>query len=473
MILKLKKYSLVLLFVGLISAGLFTSCEKDAIDSGFELMFSTDTLSLDTLITNLGSKTTYELKVYNSNKNPVIISSIELANGNSSDYIFNVNGIKTGAIQNIEIKANDSIYIFVQAKLKRNNVDTLVYHEDKLLFKTKDKIQAIPIVSWGRDAQFIKNQTIQTTTWNAGKSYLIFDSLVIEKNQTLTIEEGVMVLFKPNANLIVKGKLIVKGSIEKPVMFKGYRFESYYQKVPGQWGSIIFDSTSTNNKIENSIIANGTTGMRVQSSKVNLSLKNVKVEYMSYAALMAQGSTIEAVNCIFANSDKYALLLSQGGNYSFTHITVSNYDNSSIRSTASVSISNYKTVASSELPADITKALFQNSIIVGSLEDEIKFDKKNSALFNVQFDNCLVKQSKSSEYFNAATKNIKSTDKFSLFTVKGDEYMLDSASIARDIGNITIATSFPLDIKGRSRIVDGKPDLGAYEYFKDTSNVKK
>lgn len=71
---------------------------------------------------------------------------------------------------------------------------------------------------------------------------------------------------------------------------------------------------------------------------------------------------------------------------------------------------------------------------------------------------------------DAATILLKSTDKLFATTEKG--FGLDSASAARNTGNLVIANGYPFDIKGRSRIVDGKPDIGAYEYFKDTTAVK-
>jgi len=42
-------------------------------------------------------------------------------------------------------------------------------------------------------------------------------------------------------------------------------------------------------------------------------------------------------------------------------------------------------------------------------------------------------------------------------------FELDSLSPAKDIGDITIATNFPVDLKGVNRLADGKPDLGAFE----------
>ncbi|MBC7125840.1 MAG: hypothetical protein H5T24_09435, partial [Bacteroidales bacterium] len=42
-------------------------------------------------------------------------------------------------------------------------------------------------------------------------------------------------------------------------------------------------------------------------------------------------------------------------------------------------------------------------------------------------------------------------------------FELDTLSPAKDIGDITIATGYPVDLNGVNRLADGKPDLGAFE----------
>ena len=468
-----KEKILPLLFIVSTFILVFTGCQKNALQPNAILQFNKDTVHIDTVITQLGTST-HALIVYNPYNKTVHINDIKMASGANSEFIFNVNGMGTGEKSDIELKPKDSLYIFIQAKLHKNNVDTLVSHEDKLLFTLSDNVQAIPVVSWGRDAAFYRKQTLQTTTWSAGKSVLIFDSVIVAVGQTLTIEEGAMVLFKPNANLVVKGTLIVKGSIEKPVIFEGYRLESGYQNIPGQWGSLIFASTSSGNSIKNAIITDGTSGLMFQhsSSQIDLNLENVIVNHMSYSGMTCLGAKVKAVNCVFANCCSYALELKEGGDYVFIHTTVSNNSPSycsSTRSSSSVYINNYKTDGTTKTPKDIVEASFQNSIIFG-YGDEIGTDSIAGALYNLHFANCLVTQKKRNSYMDATTNLLKSADRLFASTEKG--FGLDSASVARNAGNLEIANGYPFDLKGRSRITDGKPDIGAYEYFKDTTAVK-
>ena len=42
-------------------------------------------------------------------------------------------------------------------------------------------------------------------------------------------------------------------------------------------------------------------------------------------------------------------------------------------------------------------------------------------------------------------------------------FHLDSLSCARDCGSPSVSVLYPLDLDGKERNADGKPDLGAYE----------
>ncbi|MCA1746260.1 MAG: hypothetical protein LC655_01080, partial [Bacteroidales bacterium] len=46
-------------------------------------------------------------------------------------------------------------------------------------------------------------------------------------------------------------------------------------------------------------------------------------------------------------------------------------------------------------------------------------------------------------------------------------YELDSLSPAIDAGKLDYAIEFPFDKKGDNRLVDNKPDLGAFERIKE------
>src|SRR6056297_3357693 len=89
------------------------ACEKEEIytKSDTKLEFSTDTVMFDTIFTNIGSATRY-LTIKNPYKQSLIINSIQLAGGTTSPYRLNIDGISAHLLEDIELPAKDSIYIF-------------------------------------------------------------------------------------------------------------------------------------------------------------------------------------------------------------------------------------------------------------------------------------------------------------------------------------------------------------------------
>ena len=170
------KYLLLLL---LLPAGYF-SCERYEVYRGSDawLGFSTDTVFFDTIFTTIGSATR-RFRVYNSNDQPVEISSIELAGGASSVFRMNVDGISTDHATDVEIPPKDSLYIFVEVTLDPNNLDSLLLIHDSILFNTNGNMQDVKLMAWGQDMHLFRRDTIRTSTWINDKPYLIMDLLVV------------------------------------------------------------------------------------------------------------------------------------------------------------------------------------------------------------------------------------------------------------------------------------------------------
>ncbi|HRB41141.1 MAG TPA: hypothetical protein PKX86_10610, partial [Bacteroidia bacterium] len=106
------KIFLLLLFVVLIA------CRKDQLltDSSAKLNFSEDTVLFDTVFASIGSTTQY-LLVYNDHNRPIKISSIKLAGGSSSPFRMNVDGVAANSLNDVEIRAKDSLWIFIEVTI--------------------------------------------------------------------------------------------------------------------------------------------------------------------------------------------------------------------------------------------------------------------------------------------------------------------------------------------------------------------
>lgn len=139
----------------------FFSCKKEIISSypSEQLMFSADTVYLDTIFTNTSSSTRL-LKVYNKENNWIKIPRVYLGRGNSSQYRLNIDGVSSNDINDVEIAPNDSIFIFIEATIDFNTVSDPLY-TDSIVFDGNLFTQNVKLVSLVQDAVFYTQQKVQ------------------------------------------------------------------------------------------------------------------------------------------------------------------------------------------------------------------------------------------------------------------------------------------------------------------------
>ncbi len=462
---------------------LFYACEKENINSSSDavLHFSSDTITFDTLFTSIGSPTK-NLRVINQTNENIVISSVRLAGGEQSGFRLNVNGDATNETYNVQIPAQDSIFIFVEAVLEKTGKNTPLITEDSIIFKINNIDQKVQLIAWGQDFIMVKSDPIKTSVWSNDRPYLVYNEAIVDSGQTLTIEAGTTVYFHKNAGLIVKGTLKVEGSFSEPVEFEGDRLESAYSDLPDQWNGIILYSGSHNNKINYARIKNANIGLQVgtieHSGFASLELTNTRIENMSWAGIWAMKSKILAYNCIISNVRYYNTALLLGGNYQFYHTTFANYYNklsSGMRTTETLVISNYlvDTKSGARYVGDINEATFGNCIITGNRMNEllISMDKQGDA--NYLFDRCMIQIS---DTFKLAEANrfvdiIRNVNPRFKNPYKGN-FELDTLSIVKDYGKASYGKSYPIDLKNNSRISDEGPDLGAFERIDKKKSAK-
>src|SRR4029079_17650045 len=89
------------------------SCRKESFITSPDarVTITADTLSFDTLFVNSGSVYQF-FKIINENNQKLKISSVTLKGGASSFYKINVDGIVGPQVNNLDIEANDSLYVF-------------------------------------------------------------------------------------------------------------------------------------------------------------------------------------------------------------------------------------------------------------------------------------------------------------------------------------------------------------------------
>ncbi len=175
-----------------VSAAL-SSCIEDGMTTSAsdQPAFSTDTVRLGTLFT-LDASPTQRFVVYNRHDKGLNISRIAFADDPSGNFRLNVDGMSGREFSNVEIRANDSIFIFVEATLPENGRNQAVDLISHIEFRTNGVSSQLPVKATGRDVTRLKGDTRYSSdfTMDAAKPYQVFDSIVVEAGATLTIPAG-------------------------------------------------------------------------------------------------------------------------------------------------------------------------------------------------------------------------------------------------------------------------------------------
>jgi hypothetical protein len=473
----------------------WVSCRKDELltDPSVKLEFSLDTVLFDTIFTSLGS-TTQQLVIYNRNSQPIQIGTVQLAGGNASSYRLNLDGIPGKSFSNVEIPAEDSLFLFVEVTVDPTVDYTPFIVQDSVVFVTNGNVQDVDLVAFGRNARFIvANQAIQTAngylayallntspnttiTWNDSLPYVIWGGYaVVDSTQKLVIEAGTEVYFANGCGLWVYryGTLEVLGTQQKPVTFNGVRRENYYQDVPGQWDRIWINEGSTGNKINYAEINNAFIGIQAESLLDTfppkfLKITNTKISNASGFSLFTRYFNVEMKNCVLDRAGQYAVALTRGGGYRFVHNTIANFWNSGQRSTPSVYLNDYGLNASGGVESfPLYLADFDNCIIWGNNEEELELDFEFGTTAH-RFRNVLIKTKSNLTGPSFSSVLINQNPLF--LDVSEYDFQLNSGSPALNFGdpqwlNLPISGNPDLDVQvdivGVSRTAS--PDLGAYE----------
>jgi len=466
---------LLLFFILVVLAGL--SCKKEDSfddDPSIRLSFSEDTLLFDTVFTTVGSATQV-FKVYNPSDSKIKISSIKLGKGENSPYRFNIDGIASTEVNDIELQPKDSAFVFVKVTIDPNEANSPLVQQDSLVFVTNSNVQDIKLIAWGQDAYFYNRAILASDyTFEADKPHVIYNYLIVDSTFTLEVLEGAHIHLHPGAFILVynSATLKVKGTAENPVIIEGDRLEDYYKTLPGQWGRIWLYAGSINNEINYAIIRNGETGIQADttgnSDNPTLTITNTQIYNMTGIGILGQGTTIKAANCVVANCGSYNVALTLGGSYDFRHCTFGNYWRNFQKNSGLLLNNYYIDVKNNEQLRPLENAYFGNCVIYGENEDELTFDNSPSVAFNYQFDHCVIKTKKditdASHYINC----IKNEEPW-FMDPYNFEFMPDStisSVINRGSPEVISSSSILLmrDILQNSRVIDEAPDAGAYEF---------
>ncbi len=448
----------------------FFSCKKDSFISSpdAQLYTSTDTISFDTVFTTVGS-ISKSFKIFNGNNQKLLLSTVQLAGGTTSPFKINIDGISSHSVNNIELNANDSLYIFVQV-----NVDPTA---DKNPFVLKDSIEInfngnkrfVQLQAYGQNAVFLKKEIIKgTQTWTNDLPYVILGSVQVDTNAILNIEAGTKIYLHADAPFLVDGTLKAVGTKDSRILFSGDRMDDVYKELPASWPGIYFRNMSQDNVLEYAIIKNAYQGIVAQerstTSKPKLILSKCIFNNIYDAGIIGINTEIYADNCLISNCGSN-VILNYGGDYNFTFCTVVTYGSHYISHKNPVlQVSNFIERDGLSYIAPL-KAVFTNSIFWGEngiVENEVSVLKKGTGLFDVTFDHILYKTKEEvvNANFIAPIKNI-SPSFDSVNTAKNIyDFRFNNSPFSPALNSGT-PNSFMYDLEGKLR--DATPDLGCYE----------
>lgn len=479
---------------------LFVACRQDHFSDSpsDQPEFSVDTLSFDTVFTTIGSAT-LSFKIYNRHKDFLKISSFGLGAAEKSHFKLNVDGIPGIQFRDIELRPQDSLYVFCEVKI--NPSDPLAVSPfiilDSIVCQCNAKTQIIYLDARGQNANYFPGKANksevafidlqhQTLVWNDPKPYVVYGVVYIDHGK-LQIAEGTRIHFyggitkakdkDGNTYFYNDGRLIigadaeihVLGSLNNPVHIQGVRLEESYAETPGQWSGIVLDKFSKNNEFNFVSIKNNLIGLFADSMSSCI-LSNSVFANNSYYGIAAYAADLDIGNCLFYNQGQSSLSLECGGNYKLSYCTLANFGNDEsacfVSNNFCVDPPLCNLITSYKLKAEFTNCVFSGNNID---EFYIRKDPDSNVPFELQIDHCLLKikdllkPGVYPDFLKDYTSNcmVKNTLDSLFKDISKNNFQPDTLSILEN--KARPLSAFTMDLIGTIRDPQ-HPDIGCYEY---------
>lgn len=316
--------------IQIIILGLLAGCIDDSISDNpaDQPEFSVDTLKMGEVFRGETSPTA-RLTVYNPHSRNIVIDRIEIP-ANDGSMELTVDGMDGNQwMNNIEIRSNDSIYIFVRltpGETENKGTRNSIRHID---FTTLGVTKKIVVTSIEQSLTNINGLRIKRDTILSSTIPIrIFDSILVEKGTTLTIAPGTRLMFHtPASSLIVYGSLHCNGTPEKNVTLSGDRSgfiagEIPYDIQPGQWRGVIFADKGSG-EISFTTVRNSMEGVVVNGGALYLNCS--QISNSTGFCLTGKESRITSSVCEISDGGEGCVRL-EGGEASFDHCTFAIYN---------------------------------------------------------------------------------------------------------------------------------------------------
>ncbi len=471
---------IILRFISLIFVtACFGACADEdgfTTSAGNRLSFSNDTLSLDTVFSNVPSASR-SMWVYNKSGDG-LRCSVRLEKGNASAFRVNIDGIYLGEINNwqtsdIEIRNKDSVRIYVETTLPNAKDQDPQKNDDNIVFNLQSGVeQKVNINAWAWNAKLLngveihKDSVIQSNT-----PIVIYKGLKVDSGAVLNIGAGTTLYFHNDAGIDVYGSLRCNGTAESNVVLRGDRIDRMfdylpYDRTPGQWQGVRLRTSSYGNELYHTDIHSSYNGIVADSSDIS----KTKLVLSHSTIHNCQGNGLEA------NNIKATVVNSQITNTLGNCVSVTGGD-IDVNSSTIAQFYPFDGMRGMALYAKLNKnskrLSITNSIITGYADDVISIMKDDSNA-DWHFSHCILRTPKpttkdSTRMANVIYEDVKDTtsmgvkhfEKIDTDNLIYDFHLSDKSAA---IGKADPNTSPSDDHDGVKR--DEKPDMGAYENTK-------
>lgn len=468
---------------------LFTACiclfmgscmddERFTTSSSAFLSFSSDSISLDTIFSNVPSSTR-DFWIHNNNSEGIRINSVRLAKGRASVFRVNIDGIdltRIGSSNDVEIPGKDSIRVFVEATPgTQNELAPNEISDDLLLTLESGQEQKVNLKIWAWDALTLRNYHVKAQeTFTSDKPIVIYDGLTVDSNAVLSLLPGTTLYFNANAGLHVYGTLRSVGTQEANVVMRGSRLDRLfdylpYDRTPGQWNGVRIYPSSTDNMLQYTDIHSTYNGIVIDScdaTPFKLGINASTVHNCQGYGIKSTNAKVVIFNSQITNTLKDCIF-ADGGNIMINGCTIAQFYPFDSNRGGALSFTNN---------LSLTQFQVLNSIITGYADNTLwgVKDTTQGKEWNILFDHCILRTPKpqtedSIYYTNIIYEDIKDTTHYAEKLFKNIDtknlkydFQPDSSSVA--IGAADPGTVLPTDRLGILR--DDKPDIGAYEFVK-------
>ena len=384
------------IFYFLTILALCAACQDDdsfSTNSGLRLDFSVDTLCLDTVFSRTPSST-YSFWVHNRNQDGLKMQSVRLRRGNQTGYRVNVDGIyldnANGSQTNdVEIRKNDSILVFVELTANETKQPTPTLVEDDLVFTLESgSEQKVCLRAWSWDAmklyapEITKDSVIETDI-----PIVIYGDLKVSKDATLTLRNTTL-YFHDGSGIEVAGQLVTENCL-----MRGDRLDRMfpylpYDRVCGQWKGIRFLETSTGNTMIRTEIRNPQDGIICDSAAIDttqyrLLMQECIVHNCQGVGVQSTNSYIRLEDCQLTNTLGNSLYI-LGGKAEIIYCTLGQFFPFSADRGFALYFTNE--------PTSLIDMICEGTIVTGYDKDVVKGHASNEKLsFDYHFKNCLLR----------------------------------------------------------------------------------